>query len=226
MTGPVGAGYYPEMETHTQRVYPIKASLTCLICWRVLFTRALPISMAVLLTACAGQSVRDEATEATELPELNLNLPSKDCACEAQQEAFTFLEKGVDALSEAAYLESLRYFQSYQRIENTPQANLESAIAIAYLSTLPKSPIYDRAEAYKAYSALRGQLDSGISIHEPVRIMQNAMESFIEMYDQVEQLKRGNASLRAELEKREEAITRLRDLTLGREPESAAQREN
>ena len=181
---------------------------------------------AVMLTGCGSQPPADTTVASDELPELNLNLPG-DCACETAQETRTFLEKGVDALSDGAYLESLKYFQSYQRIENTELASIEAGIAIAYLSTLPDSPIYDRPEAYKSYLALRPQLERGTELHEPVRIMQYALESFLDNYNQLESLKRSNGSLRAELEKREEAITRLRDLTLGRdEPQPEAPREN
>lgn len=181
---------------------------------------------ALMLSACSSQPAATSSSEAAELPELNLNLPG-DCACETAQETRTFLEKGVDALNDGAYLESLKYFQSYQRIENTALANIEAGIAIAYLSTLPDSPIYDRPEAYKSYLALRQKIEAGADLHEPVRIMQYALESFLDNYNQLERLKRSNGSLRAELEKREEAITRLRDLTLGRdEPEPATPREN
>ncbi|MEE4661120.1 MAG: hypothetical protein V2J89_11675 [Halieaceae bacterium] len=179
--------------------------------------------LCLLLPACSSQAPREAASADDALPELNLNLPA-DCACSADQETFTFLEKGVNALNEGSYLESLQYFQRYQRIENTERATLEAGIAIAYLSTLPDSPIYDRSAARNAYLGLREQVEQGAALHDPVRIMQYALESFLHMYDQVEQLKQGNASLRSELEKREEAITRLRDLTLGREPAQAGSR--
>ena len=49
--------------------------------------------------------------------------------------------------------------------------------------------------------------------------MRHSLETFLDNYQLIEQLKNSNGSLRAELEKREQAIKRLRDLTLGRESE-------
>ena len=60
-----------------------------------------------------------------------------------------------------------------------------------------------------------------MKLHTEVQLMQSSLDSFLDMYTQVDRLKQTNGSLRAELEKREEAIKRLRDLTLGREPEEA-----
>ena len=51
--------------------------------------------------------------------------------------------------------------------------------------------------------------------------MQHSLETFLANHRQIEQLKATNSGLRAELEKREQAIKRLRDLTLGRESEPA-----
>ena len=184
--------------------------------------RTLLLSLALLLAACGGQPQRDAAaTEQEELPELNLNLPAGDCVCDNPQANFTFLEKGFNALEEGAYLESLQYFQRYQRIEKTDLAQVEAGIAIAYLSILPDSPIYDRDTARDSYMPLRGLVTEDMKLHSEVQLMQASLDSFMEMYDQIEQLKETNGSLRSELEKREQAIKRLRDLTLGREPEPA-----
>jgi hypothetical protein len=138
-----------------------------------------------------------------------------------QQQNYTFLEKGFNALQAGEYLESLQYLQRYQRIENTASANMESRISIAYLSALPDSPIYDREAAFYSYSAIRRQITPDLGLHEKVLLMRDSLEIFMDMYQQVERVKQSNASLRVELEKREEAIKRLRDLTLGREPEPA-----
>ena len=186
------------------------------------FARACLLPALCLLVACSSQPEHEEAEAAEDdIPELTLNLPTGDCACDNPQANFTFLEKGVNALEEGAFLESLQYFQRYQRIEKSEVADIEAGIAIAYLSILPDSPIYDRDAAREAYPPLRDRITGEMELHSDVRLMQTSLDAFIAMYAQIDQLKGTNSSLRVELEKREQAIKRLRDLTLGREPEAA-----
>ncbi len=185
----------------------------------------LTIALAALLVACGGQPEREQVSAADaggeDVPELNLNLPGSDCACEVQRDNYTLLERGLQSMEERAYLEALQYFQRYQRIEKSELAAVESGIAIAYLSILPESPIFDRDAARDSYSELRPRITEDMKLHTEVQLMQSSMDSFLDMYTQVDRLKQTNFSLRSELEKREEAIKRLRDLTLGREPEAA-----
>ena len=181
------------------------------------------IALSVLLSACSSQPEQEQVEEVPEeeVPEITLNLPANDCVCEQLQTTYTFIEKGFNALEDGEYLEALQYFQRYQRIENSPVANAEAGIAIAYLSSLPDSPIYDRDAAVESYTALRGDINPDMELHGEVLLMKHSLETFLDNYRQIERLKSSNGSLRAELEKREEAIKRLRDLTLGRESEPA-----
>lgn len=183
----------------------------------------LAVGVGVLLVACGGQPEQEpvDVVEQKEVPEITLNLPANDCACEQLQTNYTFIEKGFIALEAGEYLEALQYFQRYQRIENSAVADMESRIAIAYLSTLPDSPIYDRDAAVESYRKLRRAITPDMELHGEVRLMRHSLETFLDNYRQIERLKVSNGSLRAELEKREEAIKRLRDLTLGRESEPA-----
>ncbi len=176
--------------------------------------------LLLTLSGCGSSPERD-AQESEPVPEITLNLPQADCRCPEQQQDYTFLEKGFNALQAGEYLESLQYFQRYQRIEKTPAADIESRIAITYLSALPDSPIYDRQAARESYATLRRELDPDLELHDRISLMKESLEIFQDMYQQVERLKQSNAGLRNELGKREEAIKRLRDLTLGREPEPA-----
>lgn len=177
---------------------------------------------ALLLVACGGQPVHEEnASSEEDVPELNLNLPSGGCQCAEQQDNFTFLERGLLSLEQRDYLEALQHFQNYQRIEKTDLANLEAGIAIAYLSILPDSPIFDRDAARDSYSDLRKSITQETVLNRDVELMHDSLESFLDLYGQIDRLKKTNADLRAELQKREEAIKRLRDLTLGRESEPA-----
>ncbi len=183
------------------------------------------IALALLLVACGGQPQREQVaapeTAEEEVPELNLNLNGGDCVCQPAQDNYTFLERGLQSIEERAYLEALQYFQRYQRIEKSELAAVESGIAIAYLSILPESPIFDREAARDSYRSLQPRITNDMKLHTEVQLMQSSLDSFLDMYTQVDRLKQTNGSLRAELEKREEAIKRLRDLTLGREPEEA-----
>ncbi len=178
-----------------------------------------PLALAALLAlcACGGSPPRPEP-----VPELTLNLPRPGCVCEqdaAEDGAdFTFLERGVAAMIEGEYLESLQYFQRYQRIEQAPVADIEARIAIAYLSILPDSPIFDAEAVGASYRRIRREQRSEWQLHEHVRVMQASLESFLSMQTKLSELRHDNENLSGELRRQEEAIKRLRDLTLGREP--------
>jgi hypothetical protein len=185
-------------------------------------SRILACLTCLLLTACGGNPERspDPATPES-VPELTLNLPSADCSCQQEQQDYTFLEKGFRALEAGEYLESLQYFQRYQRIEKTASADAEARIAMAYLSILPESPIFDREAAAASYAELRRDANGDLELHEKILLMRASLETFLDLQQQVDRLKLSNSNLRLELEKREDAIKRLRDLTLGRESEPA-----
>lgn len=180
--------------------------------------------LVLLLGACGGAPERDarEQPAAEPVPELTLNLPPPGCDCAREQRNYTFLEKGFNALEEGEYLESLRYFQNYRRIEKTPAATVEAGIAIAYLSILPDSPIFDREAARESYARIRKDMDPKLELHGEILLMRDSLETFIDMQRQIDRLGQNNSNLRAELEKREAAIRRLRDLTLGRQSEPGA----
>ena len=177
--------------------------------------------LLLLLQACSSapatpQSAPESAPEA--VPELTLNLPeqAQDCACVVTEEAdYTFLDKGFNALVAGDHIEAVQYFQRYQRLESSPQANWEAGIAIAYDSMLPDSPFYDPGAARTAYGNLKDQQVGGVPIHTKALMMRDALETFVAMEQQISDLKSDNALLRQDLEKREEALKRLRELTLG-----------
>lgn len=177
--------------------------------------------LLLMLQACSStpstqQSAAEPAPEA--VPELTLNLPeqAQDCACVVTEEAdYTFLDKGFNALVAGDHIEAVQYFQRYQRLESSPQANWEAGIAIAYDSMLPDSPFYDPGAARTAYGNLKDQQVGGVPIHTKALMMRDALETFVAMEQQISDLKSDNALLRQDLEKREEALKRLRELTLG-----------
>ena len=189
---------------------------------------ALPAAaiLACLLQACATSAPPEPASETQPpaqsqpqpVPELTLNLPKqKDCICKEAEESrdYTFLEKGFDALVVGEYIEAVQYFQRYNRLEDTPESDWETGIAIAYISMLAQSPFYDPEVARKSYRRLKKKYGDNLDLHEMTLMMRDSLETFVGMERNIEKLQADNATLRKELEKREEAIRRLRELTLG-----------
>jgi hypothetical protein len=188
-----------------------------------MYPRILASLLATLLLASCNSTPEQvpQSAEGDPVPEITLNLPQGGCNCEQEKRDYTFLEKGFNSLEVGEYLEAMGYFQRYQRIENTTTANTESRIAIAYLSMLPDSPTFDREEAVSSYARVRDTSEASAKLHGKILIMRESLETFFAMEHQIGQLMAGKSELREELKQREAAIKRLRDLTLGREPEPA-----
>ena len=175
--------------------------------------------LILILQACtAAKPVEAPMKEVVvkEVPEITLNLPEENCTCIAEEGPdYTFLERGFSSLVAGDHIEAVQSFQRYQRLEKSEEANWESAIAIAYVSTLPKSPFYDPSEARKAYRKLNKKLSKDMIVHEKSLFMRDALETFVVMDRHANDLKLSNATLREDLNKREEALKRLRELALG-----------
>jgi hypothetical protein len=190
---------------------------------------ALAASLTLLLQACANTpaspatvpvetSSAPGATAGSDtVPELTLNLPDPaECACTADTPAdYTFLDKGFDALLDGEYIDAVQYFQRYQRLESSPRADWEAAIAIAYVSMLPRSPFYDPEAARSSFKELRKQNAKDLKVHDYTRLMRQSLLNFLIQEQHIEDLESTNATLKGDLEKREEALKRLRQLTLG-----------
>ncbi|MEP4485417.1 MAG: hypothetical protein ABJ013_07300 [Halioglobus sp.] len=179
------------------------------------------VSVAVVLTGCVAAPQEAPAPEVAadpnDVPEITLNLPENtDCNCDqVSDKDYTFLEKGFESVSTSDYIEAVQYFQSYQRLEKSDSAQWESEVAIAYVSYLPNSPFYDPEAARKSYSQLRQQRADFPVAHHQVLVMSESMEAFMALEDRVDDLEAANAVQKEELAKREEALKRLRELTLG-----------
>jgi hypothetical protein len=178
------------------------------------------LALASVLQACQTaplEQVEPDAIEPGEVPELTLNLSQEeDCICVVEDSTdYTFLERGFKALAEGDHIEGVQHFQRYQRLEKTGTAEWEAGIAIAYISTLSASPFYDPAEARKSYWGLRKTYSRDLKVHEQTLIMAQSLASFDVSQRHIKDLENNNAILRADLKKREEALKRLRELTLG-----------
>ena len=193
---------------------------------------AAPLALALLLQACTAVPAVPPAPAPTPIAaatpgeppvaggdqatELTLNMPqSKECDC-AQAAAidYTFLDKGYRALLNGEYEDAMQHFQRYQRLESSPRADLEAGIAIAYVMMLPRSAFYDPVAARKSFSVLKEQNAKELKVHDYTRLMRQALLNLLELQDDIDKLKTDNASLKEDLRKREEALKRLRDLTL------------
>ncbi|MEH6517361.1 MAG: hypothetical protein V7742_11800 [Halioglobus sp.] len=175
------------------------------------------LALAVLLQGCQTAPVEPVAIEPEEVPELTLNLPQEqDCNCVVEDPTdYTFLERGFKALADGDHIDAVQHFQRYQRLEKTAAAEWEAGIAIAYMSTLSASPFYDPEEARKSYWNLRKAYSSDLIVHDQTLIMAQSLESFDVSQRHIKDLENNHAILKADLKKREEALKRLRELTLG-----------
>lgn len=152
-----------------------------------------------------------------DVPELELNLRQQNVVeCVRDEGAdYTFLEKGFSMLLADDQIEAVRYFQTYQRLEASPRADWEAGIAIAYASILPQSPFYDPQAARRSYNTLVKKQPEGVAVHEKVLFMRDALATLISLNRQIGTLQRDKSSLEQDLRKREDALRRLRELTLG-----------
>lgn len=186
------------------------------------------VLMAALLQGCAPAPEQPQvasepapAAARQEVPPLTLNLPGKTegCQCvEGEGETsrdLTFLERGFDALARGDHIEAVQYFQRYQRLEDSPEAAWEAGIGIAFASMVSSSPFLDPEASRKSWRRLNKQLTPEMQVHPTSLLMRDALESFAMMDRHITDLENNNATLKEDLEKREEALKRLRELTLG-----------
>ncbi|MEM1153565.1 MAG: hypothetical protein AAGI44_05455 [Pseudomonadota bacterium] len=155
----------------------------------------------------------------TPVPELELNLPQQtplcDCPEEDEDKDYTFLEKGYRALLDGEYEEAMDYFLRYQRLESSPRAQLEAGIAITYVQMLPRSNYYNPEIARSSFNVLRKQNAKALGVHDYTRLMRQSLINFVIVQNQLDDLRSKNQNLQGELDKREDALKKLRDLTLG-----------
>ena len=187
---------------------------------QALTPRALGAALALTLTAgCASQppppSTESPPAEEREV-ELTLNLPEPPaCDCPEPGADYTFLERGFRALAAGESIEAVQYFQRYRRLEKNATAAWEADVAIAYASILPNSPFYDLEAATAASAELQGRRPAEPAPHDTAVLLARALEALVELARHLDDVEGSNAMLRQDLEKREQALRRLRELTLG-----------
>jgi hypothetical protein len=158
-------------------------------------------------------------TEQQPAAELNLNLPDQalatgDYAPETGIDR-TFLDKGFSALAAGDHREAVNYFRRHQRLESTPGADWEAGIAVAYDKMMPDSPYYNWRTARESYLRLMRDQPQGIELHPQIQLMRDALAVFAGLHVRINDLQKEKRTLSENLEKRDEALRRLRELTLG-----------
>ena len=179
-------------------------------------------SLFLLLQACADISAkRTASSELEQAPEseINLNLPEADgvsFVSEAEPEVdATFLDKGFAELVAGDHREAVNYFRRYQRLESSPGVDWEANIAVAYDKMMPESPYYNPKAASESYRRLMRVRPIDITVHEKVLMMRDSLEIFVQLHAKIDDLQNQRRHLTENLEKREDALKRLRELTLG-----------
>lgn len=158
-------------------------------------------------------------TEQQPAAELTLNLPDQAVAngdfAPVTGIDRTFLDKGFSALAAGDHREAVNYFRRHQRLESSPGADWEAGIAIAYDKMLPESPYYNWRAAHESYLRLMREQPQGIKLHQQIHLMRDALAVFAELHVRINDLQKEKRTLAENLEKRDEALRRLRELTLG-----------
>ena len=178
-----------------------------------------------LLQACATSPgtdapADDAPAKAPRDPvELTLNLPENTpAACDCTPQAAvdrTFLDKGISNLAAGDYREAVNYFRRYQRLESSPGVDWEAGIAIAYVKMIPASPYYNWRAAHESYLRLMRKPPEGVQLNEQIILMRDMLAILVQLHLQVDGLQSEKAAVTESLEKREEALRRLRELMLG-----------
>lgn len=194
---------------------------------RIRFILIAAAGLAPLLAACAGTPAPSDPVEpppasvSQPVPELTLNLPApetpSDCKCDTPASVVdpTFLDKGLTALNAGDFKEAVNYFRRYQRLESSPGVDWEAEIAIAYVKMLPQGPYYNWRASRDSYLRLVKEQPKGITIHQQIVLMRETLAILVDLHTQIDDFQRETATLSETLEKREEALRRLRELTLG-----------
>lgn len=179
-------------------------------------------AIALLLQACAsGPSAIDPSrlSGSKTTNEITLNLPDQTLeACVSDQRIdvdYTYLEKGFSAMVVGDNVEAVKYFRRYQRLESSPGAEWEAGIAIAYAKMLPNGPYYNWRAAADAYRRLMRRVPEGIELNQQVLILRGTLALLVDLHVYIDELQNEKDDLNENLEKREEALKRLRELTLG-----------
>ncbi|EED36631.1 hypothetical protein NOR51B_2583 [Luminiphilus syltensis NOR5-1B] len=167
-------------------------------------------SALVALSACATSSP-DPTPEPVEATEITLNLPvpevesaqPESCACREKglEAAENYFDRGVRALAAGDYLQAEKYFNRH-RDEAISQTVREADVGLAFVALL---------------SATHSDALVAEGLDQRAEVMMLALAAVQTLEGQIKALDTLNDVLAKDLKKREEALNRLRELTLGQE---------
>ena len=184
---------------------------------------SLVLFFIILISACVSKPSENGYMETSEVsPKLN---QGKDeliiKLMKLDDENISWLEQGFKALADGEHISAVQFFQRHSRVNNTLTADWEASIAIAYVSMLPGSPFYDMKAVRISYTQLSAWSIDDSSVNSQIVLMRDALEAFVSLHRELKDLERDNELLEATLAKRESALRRLRELTLGQQREAA-----
>lgn len=186
------------------------------------FSLLVTAALALLLQACASAPPDNSEVVAPReepVPELTLNLPDQSgpaCACDSEAATdHNLLDKGFRALQAGDHREAVNYFRRYQRLDSSPGVDWEAEIAVTYDKMFPDSPYYNSKTASESFHRLKSQQPEGVKLHDKILMMRDALAIFVALHQKIDDEQDENDVLVESLEKREEALKRLRELTLG-----------
>ena len=177
----------------------------------------------ILISACVSKPTenvyRDTGKQSPNLNQDKDELTTK--LMKLDNENISWLEKGFKALADGEHISAVQFFQRHSRVNNTLAADWEASIAIAYVSMLPGSPFYDMKAVRISYTQLSAWSIDDSLVNSQIVLMRDALEAFVSLHRELKDLERDNEVLEATLAKRESALRRLRELTLGQQREAA-----
>ena len=176
--------------------------------------------LIILISGCVSPPTENIYLDTKELASTEIR-DKKDLANDSKDKDTAFLEQGFKALAEGDHISAVKFFQRHSRKNDTLAADWEASIAIAYVSMLPGSPFYDMKAVRMSYMQLSAWSIDDSSVNSQVILMRDALEAFVSLHRQVTDLERDNELLEENLAKRESALRRLRELTLGQQREVA-----
>ncbi len=165
-------------------------------------------ALTALLAGCAT-TPEPQAAPALTAPspaELNIPEPAVDANCNCDDPAPALVEnhfdRGVRALAARDYVRARVYFERH-RDTGEEQAQREAEVGMTFVSLLEDSVGDGRSE------------NGASGVDERAEVMSLALAAIDQLQAQITMLTQRNETLASDLEKREEALKRLRDLTLG-----------
>lgn len=164
----------------------------------------------LLLGSCAGSKTEpNPEPQQAAASDIELNLPesvvSTECDCtETDIVADNYFDHGVRALAARDYDQAKKYFQKHRETGDSEAAR-EADVGMAFLALLTES-VPAGSEASRS-----------AGVDERAEMMILALAAVKTLEGRIDTLDALNKALSQDLEKREDALKRLRDLTLGQE---------